>query len=293
MPTDSAPPVAETPTPTPPPAAPLVAIPKRYAEISARADEGVDFASYLKPKGDVASSAPRDLAPLMAFRVGKEKEKTPPERLPYAVHATKSGSDSEDAPPTLYYITDKDKIGNDSLTRTSFVWFLRDDELEIIVDSAARPLPFVAVSLTLDKRGTPVIVRVRQSNSKIDRYFVAESVEAAARKEHGAPLKDRRYSIERAVTAAANASSDSGPRESLVPRLMFTVPEPTGPWVYVDFTDGFVTTVHCRCSASQIRAFTETVEYDLRPLADVPGWVEVPDLSDPTSNALRLPTVIP
>lgn len=273
--------------PPPPPAA----IPPRFAEISARADEGLDFASYLKPREKVSASVPRELAPLMAFQVGKEKEKTPPERLPYAVHTFNRSEDTEadPPPPTLYYISDQDKAGNESLTRASFVWFILDDEKLKGADSAAVELPYVAVSLTLDKRGTPVIARVRQSGSNIDRYFVTEALENAARQEHGAALKDRRYSIERAV----NAASDSGTRENLVPKLISSVPEPSGPWVYVGLKDGLVTNVHCRCSASQTRAFTETIEFDIRPISDVPASIKLPDLSDPTSNALRLPTAIP
>lgn len=277
-------PVSSTPESSTPPAPAAVRLSPEHAKIVERSEASFDFASYLKPTGE-ERWAPGNLVPLFGIRVKKDKEKAPPECMPWAVHAP----DDDDAPPTLYLLTDQDKIGNDVFERKSYVWFNRDDAALAAPDSVPAALPFTALSLTLDRQGTTIIARVIQSGFNVDRYFVTESMEAAARKQHGPPLAGRRYSIEPAIEKSADASA----HEALVPRLMSSVPEPAGPWVYIDGEDGFVTTVLCRCSASQIKAFTEKVEYDIRPVSDVPASIKLPDLSAPSAAALRLPTAIP
>lgn len=283
-------PAPRAPEPTPPIPATATLSPL-HEDIVKQSEAAFDFASYLKPLDELPATAPRELAPLFGIRVLKDKEKLPPSRKPLAVHV--EGGASEDAPPTLYYKSDKDQVGKDSLERVSFVWFIRGTkektEAKEGTDSKSAPLQYSAISLTLNEGGTPVIARVRQSCSPVDRYFVAESIESAARLEHGAPLSGRRFSIER----AANGSSAGKHRDILVPNLMATPRDKSGPWIYINDKDDFITGVICRCSAAQIRAFTERLEYDLRPLSDVPASISLPDLSDPTSAALRLPTTIP
>jgi len=276
----------DLPTPPPPAAAKLS---PEHGEIVSRSEAAFDFAAYLKPRDDVAETPTGKLAPLMGIRVLKDKEKAPPGRLPWPAHAP----DDEDAAPTLYHVTDQDKFGNESLARTSFIWFSRDDAVMNSVDSTAAPIPYTAVSFTVDRSGTTIVARVMQSGSTVDRYFVTESLEAAARKEFGPPLTGRRYSIERGLSPVDDKPSGSTPRQSLVPKLLFSAPEPTGPWVYIDGEDGFVTTVHCRCSASQIKVFTDKVEFDIKPVSDIPASIKVPDLSAQSSAALRLPSAIP
>ena len=276
------------PEPLTPPAPAAVKLSPQQAEIVSRAEAVYDFASYLKPQGE-ERWAPGNLVPLIAIRVKADKEKTPPERMPWAAHAP----DDKDAPPTLYLTTDKDKIGAEEFDRKTYVWFYHDDEKVKTADSGPVQWPFTALSLTLDRQGTTIIARVTQSGFNVDRYFVTESLEAAAKKQHGPPLAGRRYSIEPALSASNGKPTASAPREVLVPRLMFSAPEPAGPWVYIDGADGFVTTVHCRCSASQVKAFTEKVSYDIKPVSDIPASIKVPDFSAPSAAALRLPDTIP
>ena len=286
--TPSPPAGAATDTSTPP--APAAAkLSPLHAEIVSRSEAPFNFAVYLKPRGDLAETPTGKQAPLMTIRVKKDKEKAPPHRLPWAAHAP----DDDDAAATLYYVVDQDKVGNEALARTNFIWFNRDDAAAKSADATAAPIPYTAVSFTVDKRGTTIIARVMQSGSNVDRYYVTETLEAAARKEHGPPMAGRRFSIERELPSTDGKRSGSTPHEALVPRLMFSAPEPTGPWVYIDGEDGFVTTVHCRCSASQIRAFTDTVEFDIKPVSELPASIKVPDLSAQSSAALRLPTAVP
>lgn len=281
-------PAPRAPEPAPPAPAAATLSPL-HADIVQQSEAAFDFASYLKPLDDLPAAAPRELAPLFGIRVLKDKEKLPPTRKPLAVHTDSASGD--DATPTLYYKSDKDQVGKESFERMSFVWFINAklDKTELKEGSDSAPLQYSAISLTLNKGGTPVIARVRQSCSPMDRFFVAESIESAARQEHGAPLAGRRFSVER----AANSSSAGNQRDVLVPSLMATPPDKSGPWIYISDKDDFVTGVICRCSAAQIRAFTERLEYDLRPLSDVPASITLPDLADPTSASLRLPTTIP
>lgn len=288
------PPAPSTPAASPPeqptPPAPAAAkLSHEHAEIVSRADAAFDFAAYLKPRDELTETPTGKLAPLMTIRVTKDKEKAPPGRLPWPAHAP----DDEEAAPTLYFVTDQDKFGNEAAARTSFIWFNRDDAGKSGADSSAGAPPYTAVSFTVDRRGTTIIARVIQSGSTVDRYFVSELLEAAARKEHGPPLAGRRFSIERASSPVDAKPSGSKPHDFLVPKLMFSAPEPAGPWVYIDGQDGFVTTVHCRCSASQIKVFTDKVEFDIKPVSDIPASTKVPDLSAQSSVALRLPTTVP
>ena len=75
----------------------------------------------------------------------------------------------------------------------------------------------------------------------------------------GLPCPGRRYSIQ---ASALNAPA------IVVGGLVEDGPIPMGPIVYVESTTNAISTIHCRCTAAQVRIVSETRVYALRPMED-------------------------
>lgn len=98
------------------------------------------------------------------------------------------------------------------------------------------------IRVTLNTAGEPVIWEVLQDSSGAEILYVAQSLELAARAEHGPPLPGRRFSIERSLADAPN---------TVVANVIDDGPTPMGPVVYLRAETREVSTVICRCMASQ------------------------------------------
>lgn len=136
--------------------------------------------------------------------------------------------------------------------------------------------------MVFGKDGFPVIQAVRDGAAGPVKLFASKSLEDAALAAHGRPLDGNRFAVE-------------GPRrgddDPIVVRILDDGPMPMGPFVYLTGEDATVTTLLCRCMASQVSTFTESNYYELRPIP-TPRPDEVPDLVPvliETVGWLRLP----
>jgi len=98
------------------------------------------------------------------------------------------------------------------------------------------------IRITLNAAGEPVIWEVLGDSTGADILYVAQSVELAARAEFGPPPPGRKFSIERNVGDA--------PR-TVVANIIDDGPTPMGPVVYLMKDNRDVSTLICRCMASQ------------------------------------------
>lgn len=250
-----------------------------------------DQALYLKPHLGGDAALYQKLAPLIAITASDAIQELW-RILPLDIDVDYFDSSLQKRvkhPLALYWIQDKDNSGDVPRDRLTYIWYKWDDRLHTPTGGMSIDLLYIAISITLDKSGSPIIVRVREGNSTDGsvQYFVTQAVETAARTEFGPPLPGRSYSVE-PETDPSPIIRDPDTNGAVVPRLLAAGPEPSGPWVYVDSADGMVTTVLCRCSPSQVKSFVETHEYELRPLSELPVL-----LTQPTSAGLRLPKSLP
>jgi len=111
------------------------------------------------------------------------------------------------------------------------------------------------VRLTVNAAGEPVIWEVLQDSSGADILYVAQSLELAARVELGSPLPGRKFSIERSVAEV--------PR-TVVANVIDDGPMPMGPVVYLRQGSRDVSTLICRCMASQGGTLLGQTNYELQ-----------------------------
>jgi len=116
------------------------------------------------------------------------------------------------------------------------------------------------VWMMLNDDGYPTVWGVTGNGDASTIFYVAESLEAKAVAAFGSPLPGRRYAVERSV--------EDRPRD-VVARVLSDGPVPMGPFVYLSSPDAAVTTLLCRCMASQVESFVESVYYDVLPLSDL------------------------
>jgi hypothetical protein len=135
------------------------------------------------------------------------------------------------------------------------------------------------VHLTLNAAGEPVIWEVLEDSSGADILYVAQSLELAARAEFGPPLAGRKFSIERSLADAP---------DTVVANVIDDGPVPMGPVVYLSQGSRDVSTVICRCMASQGGTLLGQTNYELAltvPQKGTPGKFPPAQLE----QRLRLP----
>ncbi len=110
------------------------------------------------------------------------------------------------------------------------------------------------IRITLNATGEPVIWEVLHDSSGADIVYVAQSLELAARAEFGPPLPGRKYSIERRLTETPN---------TVVANVIDDGPLPMGPVVYLRARTRDVSTLICRCMASQGGTLLGQTNYQL------------------------------
>ena len=115
-------------------------------------------------------------------------------------------------------------------------------------------LPAQGVRITLNSDGRPVIWEVLAETSGAAVIFVAQSLEAQAAREFGAPLKGRRFAVERSLTDVPDV---------VVARMIEDGPVTMGPIIYLRAGTRDVTTVICRCMDAQARELAGQQEYEL------------------------------
>ena len=113
------------------------------------------------------------------------------------------------------------------------------------------------VRLTLNAVGEPVIWEVLADSTGANILYVAQSVELAARAELGSPLPGRKFSVERSLADAPN---------TIVANVIDDGPVPMGPVVYLRQGSHDVSTLICRCMASQGGGLLGQTNYELQPI---------------------------
>ncbi len=132
-----------------------------------------------------------------------------------------------------------------------------------VPDTAASRAGGVAsqsIRITLDSAGAPVIWEVLKDDSGGELFFVAQSLEAEARRAFGPPLPERRFAIERGLDTAPDA---------IVARVIEDGPVPMGPILHLQARRRNVSTLICRCMPTQAYNLLSTETYELRPVVDL------------------------
>ena len=218
-----------------------------------------DLAMFHKPHG--AAAAEIELAPLIVHEVTREEVADPRAGAFGAVGIDAQGVVFVDSElPTVYTASGIARIAGLPYDQRIFQWAYgssaarqRRESTDVARDSGsgADEVPMTcAVRMTLGADGFPCVWEV-WSDGDVDLLFVSASLERAAEARFGPPLSGRRYSIERAI--------DRAPR-TVVARVLDDGPIPMGPYVYLDRAHR-VTTLLCRCMASQMREVAETRTY--------------------------------
>jgi hypothetical protein len=153
--------------------------------------------------------------------------------------------------PAVYFSADSVQFYDRAHARFSYAWFYSVGPGK--EDTAP---PAQGVRLTLGTNGEPVLWEVLSDPSGKEVMFVSETLEAAARAEFGAPLRGRKFAIERSLEEAPNA---------VVARVLEDGPMPMGPIVYLSADTRGVSTVICRCMPAQAKKLLATHTYELQP----------------------------
>jgi len=178
------------------------------------------------------------------------------------------------APQVVFYRAGAWVWNGRSFPQMSFLWRAGN----------APDAPLRGVRITLDSRGLPVIWEGLDSAARVGAeavriVFVAQSLEARARRAFGAPLTGRRYAVEADATRPA----------TVVARVLDDGPALMGPEVYLTHA-GEITAITCRCMPPQARRLSATAWYALQPLpADEAEAATVLAATPDLGATLRLP----
>lgn len=226
------------------------------------------LADFVKPRVEEGAVHDPYLAPILYLEA--------PHEAPLgAASAGSGGSPAVDASRAVVYVADE-TVRFDGADRRvlTHVWF-----------RALEPVRAQGLRVVLDRDGLPAIAEVLRGASGSRTVWVARALEDRALEELGEPLPGRELAIEAEGVRAAGVE------------LAGTFVRPTtalGPFVYVPRESGDVVHLHCRCTPSSVKAFRETVEYELVPLelldgtwptGDDPGFTPVESVEE----WLRLP----
>lgn len=129
----------------------------------------------------------------------------------------------EPAQPTIYTYTSTTMIHGRRSTQFNYVWWFSDRPPMTTNDDAAGHIDGGTLRITIDTSGRPAIAEIILNCGCSHEVYVAEDVEAAARKQFGAPVEGARYCCESArsgkralIVAGTFDRSDASARPTLV-----------------------------------------------------------------------------
>jgi hypothetical protein len=177
-------------------------------------------------------------------------------------------SDIDSSGPPVYLFEDMVQIAGVTYRRTAHVWSY--------ARSPSDPTALGCVQIIMNQDSMPVLWQVLDTqDAKADSVYVAQSVERAAKRQHGQPLALRRFAVE--------SSLESAPVR--VVRLIDDGPEPMGPMVYVTDAPHRIAALACRCMDSQVDAIEDARFYRLvRPAS---GNGETGSIAEQVQNFLE------
>ena len=195
--------------------------------------------------------------------------------------------------PAVYAHHDALAIKGQPCERFSYVWWRPSI-------GSNTPVFALGLRITATPAGQPLVFEILDASTHSRRIVVAQSLEAAARREFGGPGPGRKFAIEQ---SSGDASA------TVVSRVIEDGPLELGPVVYLRGGGAGVGTVICRCMPAQTRAIAATGCYDLlewngeigRLLEQArqqnriqPPWWPASSTNAPgLEKLLRLPAILP
>jgi hypothetical protein len=233
-----------------------------------------------KPEPEKEETLRFRLAPLLVREIGATAE------LPNA--APDASLEANTVTPELVYFQEEAvPISGRSHLQISFIW---------AQPSRSHPherASFQGLRITLDSSGAPVLWQLLEAPLAQDQsntsaaparprvFFVAESLEQSAAREHGDVLAGRRFALERERAHSPTV---------VVVRTLEDGPVPMGPMVYLQGRHGTISTVLCRCMPAQAQNILATRLYQLRPLDAAP--VEARSLLEAEPSSIRVEEIL-
>lgn len=239
-----------------------------HRHIQDRTQGVFDNAAYFKPNEGSGTPLFFQLAPLIVQEIGSAAERAPMHARIAGVEANTSrrsalGVDK----PVVYTESSTAVLNGHEFQQVAYRWMYPHGGGA----ERGRRYRLRGYRMTLDENGFPFIWEVLDDDSNAIVLYVSRYLEDRAVARFGGPEAGRRYTVERPV--------DETPK-IVVARLLDDGPQPMGPFVYVALEDLGVMTLTCRCMPSQVRYFSESVEYDLAPMPDLFAFA-----SDKTSGS--------
>ncbi len=203
-----------------------------------------------------------ELAPLLIEQVRSSNNNTAsPLRIPHGIGVVITDANGQlsvdSTQPTIYTDAVVTSIKGVPYDQLIYVWWYPRRSAQSVSDLLMR-----GIRITLGKDGFPLVCEVLDDD-EVDILFVTQTLENAANKAFGPKLSGRQFSAERSLTDA--------PR-TVVARLLDDGPVPMGPYVYLLAKSREVSTLSCRCAASQIDRFVDTKYYSMLPLETLGLW---------------------
>jgi hypothetical protein len=236
-------------------------------QIRARAETSFERAIFYKPREDSMAGLEMTFAPLLVQEIEDAGEA--------ALGAFGALSGPNASPrvdpdrPTIYTGTFTARIKGVEHEQVVYLWRYQSPSEE----SGILSLEGRGVRITLGSDGFPLVWEALATNTDTRILFVSESLERAALREFGAPLPDRKFSIERPASESVNV---------IVARVLDDGPVPMGPYVYLNAPpERAITVVLCRCMPSQVNDLVATRYFDLMPLEAIREWSDTRSCVDP------------
>lgn len=230
-------------------------------------------AVFYKPRESAATAGDVNLAPLIVHQTSPDGDD-----LPHRFGRLTRANDRRAAPtidpaaPLVHAWKTESVVDGRVYTELYYVWRYAPD-----LDRASTEAPALrGIRVLCGRDLRPIVWQVIDDRRKTIELYVATSLENDAAAEFGEPLEGRKHAIEKGL--------DEQPYVT-VARVIPDGPVPMGPYVYLDHPDRTVTTLLCRCMASQVDEFLDTRYYELAP-PDPPSRHRV---SSPARNRAAAP----
>jgi hypothetical protein len=205
-----------------------------------------------KPNPTPWESLAVSLAPLFVWELASGEQLSDLEHRQFGMPDGARSVDS--SRPAIYGALEEVVLGGQSYQQIAYAW--------LVPSSPPAPGRMAGLRITLNSAGAPVLWEPLYTNEGAGRrvFFVAQSLESAARAHYGAPLPGRQYSIERSATDAGAA---------FVPRILEDGPIPMGPMVYLQAGTGRLSSILCRCMPALVENVVGTATYDVLPMEEL------------------------
>lgn len=247
-------------------AEPEILKPEEVRQMIDQTKRSFRFARFNKPADANSESMEYRFAPLIVEELEGMPSTSHSSRFDN-LHTPKIGSfrptiapDIPVRPDTVYFFSDMVKINDQKIDQIDFLWWY-EKKHECVTGSLQSVVQMRGVRILVGTDGMPILWRALSNGTGIQPFFVAQSLESAAKAQFGDPLPGRKFSIEK-----KDENSDV-----VVARLLDDGPVPMGPYVYVDASlQRGISTMHCRCSESQFDEVVEPViSYKLEPVENL------------------------